>query len=113
LAQRRTIACLCAIFKVFTAERSWKLTSDRWRRPYYLSRVQHVRKIRDRKQRRDIENYLFVNKTIENWDQISTEALGLTLVNLRFIETDLGNNYKWAEMKGKEEWRKSSESAVK
>jgi hypothetical protein len=44
-----------------------------------LSRVPHVPKIRDRKQRIDIDNYSFVNKSIENWDQISTEALGLTL----------------------------------
>ena len=66
------------------------LSRDRWRRPYYLCRIPHVRKIRDRKQRRDIENYSFVNKTIESWDQISTETLGLTLINLRFIEKELG-----------------------
>jgi len=52
--------------------------------------ITHIRKIRDRKQRRDIKNYYFVNKTIENWDHISTEALWLTLLNLRFLETGLG-----------------------
>jgi len=56
-----------------------------------LSRIPHVPKIRDRKQRRDNVDYSFVNKTIENWNQISTEGLGLTLVNLRFIEKGLGN----------------------
>ena len=103
LVQSRTIACLCAIFKVYTAERSWKFTHDRWQRPYYLSRVSHVRKIRDRKQRRDIENYSFVNKPIGNWDQISTEALELTFVNLRLLEKSFRkgiiNGLKWKEEK--------------
>jgi len=44
--------------------------------PYYLSRVDHVRKIRDRKQRRDIGKYSFVNATIKNWNQLHAEALG-------------------------------------
>jgi hypothetical protein len=35
----------------------------RLRRPFYLSRVDHVRKIRDRKQRTDIGKYSFVNKS--------------------------------------------------
>ena len=33
---------------------------------YYLSTFDHVPKIRDRKQRRDIGNYSFVNSTIKN-----------------------------------------------
>jgi len=41
-----------------------------------LSRVDHVRKIRDRKQRTQIGKYSFVNKTIENWNQLPAEALG-------------------------------------
>jgi hypothetical protein len=41
-----------------------------------LSRVNHVRKIRDRKQRTDIGNYTFVNRTIKNWNQLPAEALG-------------------------------------
>ena len=36
----------------------------RW--PYCLSRVDHVGKIRDRKQRTDIGKYSFVNRTIKN-----------------------------------------------
>jgi len=32
---------------------------------YYLSRVDHVRKIRDRKQRTDTGNYSFVNRIIK------------------------------------------------
>jgi hypothetical protein len=42
LAQRRTIARLCALFKAYSGERAWKAIRDRLRRPYYLSRVDHV-----------------------------------------------------------------------
>ena len=48
---------------------------DKLRIPYYLSRVDHDRKIRDRKQRTDIGKYRFVNRTIKNWKQIPAEAL--------------------------------------
>ena len=41
-----------------------------------MSRVDHVRKIRDRKQRADIVKYSFVNRTITNWNQLPAEALG-------------------------------------
>jgi len=50
-----------------------------------LSRVDHVWKVRDRKQRTDIGKYSFVNRTIKNWNQ------GLSLVNLKFLETGLGS----------------------
>ena len=63
---------------------------NRLRLPFCLSRVDHVRKISDRKQRTDIEMYSHVNRTIKTWNQISTEALGLTLLNLRFLETEIG-----------------------
>jgi len=66
-----------------------------------LSRVDHVRKIRDRKQRRDMGN------------QLPAEELGLSLVNLRFLETSLGKQLQRAEMKGIEVWRKLSKSEVK
>ena len=41
-----------------------------------MSRVDHVRKIRDRKQRTDIGKSSFVNVTIKNWNQLPAEALG-------------------------------------
>ena len=69
LAQRRTIARLCALFKAYCAEWAWKAIGDRLRRAYYLSGVDHFRKIRDRKQRTDIGNYSFVNRTINNCNQ--------------------------------------------
>jgi hypothetical protein len=38
---------LCALLKAYSGERAWKAIDDRLRRPYCLSRVDHVRKIRD------------------------------------------------------------------
>jgi len=66
-------------FKVYSGERAWKAVRDRLRRSYYLSRVDHVRKIRDRKQRTDIGKNFFVNRTIKNWNQLTSEALGTFL----------------------------------
>ena len=76
LAQRRTIALSGTLFKAYSVERAWKAIRDRLRRPYYLSRVDHVRKIGDRKQRTDIGKYSFVNRTINNWNQLPAETLG-------------------------------------
>ena len=76
LAQRRTIARLRTLVKAYSGVRAWKAIRDRSWRPYYLSRVDHVRKIRDRKQRTDIGKYSFVNRTIKNWNQLPAEALG-------------------------------------
>jgi hypothetical protein len=47
LAQRRTISRICALFKAYSGEGAWKAISDGLGRPCYLSRVDHVRKIRD------------------------------------------------------------------
>jgi len=67
LARHRTIARLCALFKAYSGEKAWKVICNRLWRPYCLSRVDHVPKIRDRKQRRDIRKYSFVIRTIKNW----------------------------------------------
>jgi len=75
LAQRRTIARLFALFKTYSGERAWKAIRDRLRRTYCLIRLDHVRKIRERKQRTDIRKFSFVNKTIKNWNQLPAEAL--------------------------------------
>ncbi|KDR24007.1 hypothetical protein L798_07949 [Zootermopsis nevadensis] len=76
LAQRRKIACICALFKAYTGEWAWKAIGDRLQRPYYLSRVDHIRKIRCRKQRTDIRKYSFVNRTIQLWNQLPADVLG-------------------------------------
>jgi len=75
LAQRRMIARLCAIFKAHSGEWAWKAIHDRLQCPYYLSRVDRVQKIMDRKQRTDTWKYSFVNRT-KNWNQSPAEALG-------------------------------------
>jgi hypothetical protein len=49
---------------------------DKLRRPYYLSKIYHVRKIRDRKQRTVTGKYSFANRAIKNWDHLPAEALG-------------------------------------
>jgi hypothetical protein len=46
------------------------------KRPHYLSRVGHERKIRSRRQRTDIGKYYFVNMTIEDWNQLPAKMLG-------------------------------------
>jgi hypothetical protein len=40
----------------------------------YLSRVDHDRKIRSRKQKVDIGKYSFVNRTILLWNQLPADA---------------------------------------
>jgi hypothetical protein len=76
LAQRRTVARLCALLKAYNGERAWKAIGAMLHRPYYLSRVDHVRKIWDRKQRTDIGKYSFVNRTIKIWNQLAAEVSG-------------------------------------
>ena len=75
LKQRRKIVRICALFKAYIGKRAWKSTEDRLKRPRYLSRDDHVRKIRARKQRIDIGKYSFVNRIIKPWNQLTAEAL--------------------------------------
>jgi hypothetical protein len=65
LARRRTKARACVHFKACCGERAWKAIRDRLRRAYCLSMVDHVRKIRYRKQKTDIGKYFFVNYNLE------------------------------------------------
>jgi len=76
LAERRKIARLCALFKGYSGKRAWKAIRDRLRRAYYWNRIDHVRKIRDWKQRTDIGKDSFVNRTIKNWNQLPAKTLG-------------------------------------
>jgi hypothetical protein len=75
LAQRRKIARICALFKECTGERAWKAMGERLQGPCYLSRDDHDRKIRTRKQKTDIGKYSFVNRTIKLWKNLPAEAL--------------------------------------
>jgi hypothetical protein len=65
LAQHKKIARICAFFKVNTGERAWKVTSDKLQKPGYLSKVDHDRKLRSRKQKTEAGKYSFVNRTIQ------------------------------------------------
>jgi hypothetical protein len=75
LAQRRRIARICALFKAYTGTRAWKAIDDRLLKPCYLSRVDHNRKIRTRKQRTDVGKYSLVNRTIKSWNQLAAGLL--------------------------------------
>ena len=86
----RTTAHLCALLNAYSGERAWKVIHDRLRRPYYLSRVDHVRKIRDSRQRKHIMNYSFENRTIKNWNQLPAVVLGTFPCKSKFLERELG-----------------------
>ena len=77
LASRRELSRICALFKAYSGERAWKATGERLQKPHYLSRVDHERKIRSRRQRTDIGKYSFVNRTIQHWNQLPAEVLGI------------------------------------
>ena len=76
LASRRKLSRICALFKAHCGERAWKPIGERLKRPHYLSRADHERKIRSRRQRTDIGNCSFVNRTIKHWNQLPAEVLG-------------------------------------
>jgi hypothetical protein len=75
LAKRRKIARICELFKAYTEEQAWKSKGDRLKEPFYLSRDDHDRKIRVRKQSIVIGIYSFVNRTIKPWNQLPAGAL--------------------------------------
>jgi len=75
LASRRKLSRICALFKAYSGERAWKAIGDRLQWPHCLSRVDHERKIRSRRQRTDIGKYSFVNRTILHWNQLPAEVL--------------------------------------
>jgi hypothetical protein len=75
-SQQRKIARFYAVFEVYTGERAWKAIGDRLQQPCYLSRFDHDKKSRSRKQRTDIGKYFFVNRTVQLWNQLPADALG-------------------------------------
>jgi len=77
LASRRKWSRICALSKAYSGERTWKPIGDKLQWPHYLSRVDHERKIRSTRQRTDIRKYSFVNRTTQQWNQLSAEVLGI------------------------------------
>jgi hypothetical protein len=49
---------------------------DRLQRPCHLSRGDHDKKIKSRKQRTDFRKYSFVNRTIQIWNQLPSDVFG-------------------------------------
>jgi hypothetical protein len=76
LALRGKLSRTCALFKAYSGEQAWKAIGDRLQRPHYLSRVGLEQKIRSRRQRTDIGKYSFVNRIIQDWNQLPAEVLG-------------------------------------
>ena len=74
LTSRRELSRICALFKAYSGDRAWNLIGNRLKRPHYLSRVDHGRKIRSRKQRTDIGKYSFLNRTIQLWNSLPAEV---------------------------------------
>jgi hypothetical protein len=79
LTQRRKVSRICALCKAYTAEQTWKAIGDRLDKPCYLSRDDHNREIRSRKQKTNIGKYFFVNRTIQLWNQLPADVLGTLL----------------------------------
>ena len=75
LAQRRLIARLCALYKAYTRRPAWKAIGDSLLKPCYLSRDDHIWKVRSRKQRTDVGKYSFVNRTIKDWNSLPAGIL--------------------------------------
>ena len=77
LASHRKLSCTCPLFKVYYGKRTWKPIGDGLKQPHYMSRVDHERRIRSRRQRTDIGKYSFVKRTIQHWNQLPAEVLGI------------------------------------
>jgi hypothetical protein len=73
LTKHRNIVRISVLCKADTGERAWKAIGDI---RVLQSRVDHDRKIKSRKQRRDIGKYSSVNRTIQLWNQLPADALG-------------------------------------
>ena len=69
-----------------TGERAWKVIGDKLQRPHYLSRIDHEQKVRSRRQRTDIGKYSFVNRTIQDWNQLPAEVLGTIPCKLKTLK---------------------------
>jgi hypothetical protein len=85
---------------------------DRLQSPHYLSRVDHNRKIRNRKQRTDIGKFSFVNRTIQLWNKLPADALAtfpfkqsIFRKRVRKVISEVSEGYRG--------WGKPSNNAVK
>jgi hypothetical protein len=86
LASRRKLSRICALFKAYSGERAWEVISDKLQQPHHVSRVDHEREFRSRRLRTDIGKYPFLNKTVQDWNQLPAEVLGTLPCNLKSLK---------------------------
>jgi hypothetical protein len=67
---------MCALYKAYTGERTWKAIGDRLQAPRYLSRVDHFWENRARKQRTNIGKNTIVKRSITEWKQLPEGTIG-------------------------------------
>jgi len=60
---------------------------DRLQAPSCLSRVDHYWKIRARKQRTDIRQYSFVNRSITDWNKLPEGVIGTSKGETQILKT--------------------------
>jgi hypothetical protein len=90
LAQRRQIAHICSHFKAYTGELPLRTTRDRFGRTMLHEQGYHGRKIRVRKQRRDMGKCSFVNRAIKPHNLLPAEALATLTCKSHIFERGLG-----------------------
>jgi len=100
LAQRRFIPRICPLFKAYYGKRTWNGIGNIILKPCYVNRGDHNRKIRNRKQRRDVGKFSFVNRTIESWNQLPESLLASILCKLNTFRKRVKNvvqarEFKW------------------
>jgi hypothetical protein len=78
---------MCALCKAYTGDRAWKAIGVRLQAPSYLSSFDHYWKIRDRKQRKDIGKYSFVNMSITDWNKLPEGTIGTSHGKTRIFKT--------------------------
>jgi len=78
---------MCALYKDYTVERAWKAIRDRLQAPSYLSRFDHNWKVKDRKQRTDIEKYSIVNSPITDWNKLPEGSIGISNGKMHIFKT--------------------------
>jgi hypothetical protein len=69
---------MCALYKAYNGERSWKIIKDGLEVPYYRSRLHHFWEIRT-----DVGKFSFVSRTIADWNRLPEGAIGTSHVKTR------------------------------
>jgi hypothetical protein len=76
LASRIKLSRICAPYKAYSVERTWKAIIHRLQRSHYLNKVDHEQKIRGRRQIKGKGKFSFMNRTIQDRNQLPADVLG-------------------------------------